>query len=376
MDERIFLSPPQLTGRELHYIQQAFDDNWIGPLGPYVEAFEQQLAEFVGVKRALAVSSGTAAIHLALETLGVGSGDTVLVSDFTFIGSANPIRYVGAQPWFVDSSESTWNMDPELLADSIEQATAIGRKPAVAIVVDIVGQSADYDPIRRICQAAGIPIIEDAAEALGATYRGAPAGGLGSIGVLSFNGNKILTTSTGGAVLADDDALIDHAFFLATQARDPAPHYEHSHVGYNYRMSSILAAFGKAQLESLDDFVEARRAIFDRYVAALGNIPGLSFMPEADYGVSNRWLTALTIDAGEFGHSRDDVIQILTDHNIEARPLWKPMHLQPVFAGMSVTGGAVSEALFADGLTLPSGSALRHDQQDKVSELIESLSIT
>jgi pyridoxal phosphate-dependent aminotransferase EpsN len=284
MDERIFLSPPQLTGRELHYVQQAFEDNWIGPLGPYVEAFEQQLAEVVGVKRALAVSSGTAAIHLALTTLGVRDGDTVLVSDFTFIGSANPIRYVGAQPWFVDSSESTWNMDPELLADAIEQATANGRKPAAAIVVDIVGQSADYDPIRRICQTAGIPIVEDAAEALGATYRGTPAGGLGSIGVLSFNGNKILTTSTGGALLADDDDLIDHAFFLATQARDPAPHYEHSHIGYNYRMSSILAAFGRAQLESLDDFVEARRAVFDRYVSALGNMPGVKFMPERGPG--------------------------------------------------------------------------------------------
>lgn len=375
MDERIFLSPPQLTGRELEYVQQAFEDNWIGPLGPYVEAFEQQLAEFVGVKRALAVSSGTAAIHLALKILGVGAGDTVLVSDFTFIGSANPIRYVGAQPWFVDSSESTWNMDPDLLADAIEQATAIGRKPSAAVVVDIVGQAADYDPIRRMCQTEGIPIIEDAAEALGATYRGAPAGGLGSIGVLSFNGNKIMTTSTGGALLANDDDLIDQAFFLATQARDPAPHYEHSHIGYNYRMSSILAAFGRAQLESLDDFVEARRTIFDRYVSALGNMPGITFMPEADYGVSNRWLTALTIDADEFGHDRDDVIRLLADHNIEARPLWKPMHLQPVFAGMSVTGGAVSEALFTDGLTLPSGSALRRDQQDKVSELIESLSV-
>jgi pyridoxal phosphate-dependent aminotransferase EpsN len=376
MDERIFLSPPQLTGRELHYVQQAFEDNWIGPLGPYVEAFEQQLAEVVGVKRALALSSGTAAIHLALKILGVGDGDTVLVSDFTFIGSANPIRYVGAQPWFVDSSESTWNMDPELLADAVDQATAIGRKPAAAIVVDIVGQSADYDPIRRICESAGIPIIEDAAEALGATYRGAPAGGLGSIGVLSFNGNKILTTSTGGALLADDDDLIDRAFFLATQARDPAPHYEHSHVGYNYRMSSILAAFGRAQLESLDDFVQARRAIFDRYVSALGNMAGVTFMPEADYGMSNRWLTALTIDVDEFGHSRDDIIRVLADHNVEARPLWKPMHLQPLFAGMSVTGGRVAEALFADGLTLPSGSALRHDQQDKVSELIGSLSLT
>jgi len=355
------------------YIQEAFDDNWIGPLGPHVEAFEQQLVEITGMKRALAVSAGTAAIHLALRTLGIGPGDLVLASSFTFIGSVAPLTYVGAEPWFIDSNEGTWNMDPESLADAIAQAAAAGRKPKAAIVVDIVGQCADYTPILEICSEAGIPIIEDAAEALGATYRGRPAGSFGKISILSFNGNKILTTSTGGAMLSNDDDLIDEAFFLATQARDPAPHYEHSTTGYNYRMSSILAAFGRAQLESLEERVDIRRGIFERYDAALGGIDGLEFMPEAEYGRANRWLTALTIDPARFGHDRDDVIRLLAEHNVESRPVWKPMHLQPVFAAASYTGGAVSERLFRDGLCLPSSSNMLPEQQDKVIELVASL---
>ena len=275
MAERIFLSAPHLTGREMGYIQEAFDDNWIGPLGPHVEAFEQQLVGIVGLKRALALSSGTAAIHLALRTLGIGTGDLVLASSFTFIGSVAPLPLVGAEPWFVDSNDATWNMDPERLAEAIEQATAAGRKPKAVIVVDIVGQCADYTPILEICAEAKIPIIEDAAEALGATYKGRPAGSFGKISILSFNGNKILTTSTGGAFLSDDDELVDQAFFLATQARDDAAHYEHSTTGYNYRMSSILAAFGRAQLEALEERVDVRRAIFKRYEAALAGLPGL-----------------------------------------------------------------------------------------------------
>lgn len=354
------------------YIQEAFDDNWIGPLGPHVEAFEQQLVDTVGKNRALALSSGTAAIHLALRTLGVQRGDLVLASSFTFIGSVAPLSDVGAEPWFVDSNESTWNMDPELLAVAIEQATARGKKPKAAIVVDIVGQCADYTPIREICTDAGIPIIEDAAEALGATYKGQPAGSFGKISILSFNGNKILTTSTGGAFLSDDDELVDQAFFLATQARDPAPHYEHSTTGYNYRMSSLLAAFGRAQLESLEDRVNVRRGIFDRYERALGHLPGLEFMPEAPYGRSNRWLTALTIDPAEFGCGYADVMQVLANNNIESRPVWKPMHLQPVFASAPHTGGAVSERLFANGLCLPSGSSLLPEEQDRVIDIVLS----
>ena len=355
------------------YIQQAFDDNWIGPLGPHVEAFEQQLIDIVGKKRALALSSGTAAIHLALRTMGIGRGDVVLASSFAFIGSVAPLSYVGAEPWFVDSNEATWNMDPQLLADAIEQATAQGKKPKAAIVVDIVGQCADYTPIMEICADAGIPIIEDAAEALGATYKGQPAGSFGKVSILSFNGNKILTTSTGGAFLSDEDDLVDEAFFLSTQARDPAPHYEHSTTGYNYRMSSLLAAFGRAQLEALEERVNVRRAIFDRYEEALGGLPGLEFMPEADYGRANRWLTALTLDPLEFGRSRSDLMKVLADNNIESRPVWKPMHMQPAFAQASHTGGAVSERFFADGLCLPSGSSLSTEQQDRVIEIVTSL---
>jgi pyridoxal phosphate-dependent aminotransferase EpsN len=283
---------------------------------------------------------------------------------------------VGAEPWFVDSNDETWNMDPALLADAIGQATAQGRKPKAAIVVDIVGQCADYTPILEVCDDAGIPIIEDAAEALGATYKGQAAGSFGRISILSFNGNKILTTSTGGAFLSDDEELVNQAFFLATQARDPAPHYEHSTTGYNYRMSSLLAAFGRAQLESLEERVDVRRGIYDRYEKALGGLPGLDFMPEADYGRSNRWLTALTINPNEFGRSYTDVMQLLADHNIESRPVWKPMHMQPAFASAPHTGGAVSERLFANGICLPSGSALRLDQQDRVIELVLSLAPT
>jgi pyridoxal phosphate-dependent aminotransferase EpsN len=368
--ERIFLSAPHLTGREQHYIQEAFDGNWIGPLGPHVEAFEDMLEKLTSVRRAVALSSGTAAIHLALETLGVGRGDTVLASSFTFIGSVAPLRYIGAEPWFVDSDTASWNMDPNLLAEAIRAALAAGKRPAAAIVVDIVGQCADYRPIREICAEAEIPIIEDAAEALGATYHGHPAGGFGRIGILSFNGNKILTTSTGGAFLTDDDQLADRAFFLATQARDPAPHYEHSEAGYNYRMSSLLAAFGRAQLEALDDRVETRRAIFERYVAGLGDLEGISFMPEAPYGRSNRWLTAALIDAASFGATNHEVMAALAEHNVESRPLWKPMHMQPAFAGSPVAGGSVSEHLFDHGLCLPSGSALLPEEQDRVIEIV------
>jgi pyridoxal phosphate-dependent aminotransferase EpsN len=307
--------------------------------------------------------------------LGVGRGDLVLASSFTFIGSVAPLRLVGAEPWFVDSDAESWNMDPHLLATAVADAAAHGRRPAAAIVVDIVGQSADYDPIREICAEHGIPIIEDAAEALGATYKDQPVGGFGTVGILSFNGNKILTTSTGGAFLSDDSDLVDRAFFLATQARDPAPHYEHSQTGFNYRMSSLLAAFGRAQLETLDDRVAKRRAIFSRYELALGDLPGLSFMPEAGYGRSNRWLTAVLVDPAAFGATNAQVMDELAQHNIESRPLWKPMHLQPVFAGAPATTSGVSERLFSRGFCLPSSSSLRADQQDAVIELVRNMAV-
>ncbi|HHC09106.1 MAG TPA: pyridoxal phosphate-dependent aminotransferase [Actinobacteria bacterium] len=366
MDGRIFLSAPEVTGDELRYVAAAIEENWIGPLGPHVEAFEREVAEATGVSRAVAVSSGTAAIHLALEVLGVGAGDTVVASTFTFIGSVAPLRLVGARPWFVDSESRSWNMDPELLAAAIEEATRRGRRPRAAIVVDIVGQCADWDPIVEICGEAEIPIIEDAAEALGATYRGRPAGSFGTVGIVSFNGNKILTTSTGGALLSDDDGLLDEAFYLATQARDPAPHYEHSRTGFNYRMSSLLAAFGRAQLADLPRRVERRRAIFERYRRELGDLPGISFMPEADFGRANRWLTAILVDREAFGMGPLELMAHLAARDIEARPLWKPMHLQPVFRDEPVTGGRVAEDLFARGLALPSGSGLTTDEQTRV----------
>ncbi len=372
MDDRVFLSAPEVSGEELRLIEQAISDNWIGPLGPYVEYFEHQLEEIVGVQRALAVSSGTAAIHLALEVLGVGRGDLVLASSFTFVGSVAPLRLVGADPWFVDSDAESWNMDPSLLDAAIKSAHAQGRNPAAAIVVDIVGQTADYDPIRAICDEAGIPIIEDAAEALGATYHGQPAGSFGKIGILSFNGNKILTTSTGGAMLSDDEQLIDRAFFLATQARDPAPHYEHSQTGFNYRMSSLLAAFGRAQLDTLSERVDKRRAIFDRYRAGLDDLPGLTFMPEAGFGRSNRWLTAALIEPEVFGVDNAQIMGALADRNVESRPVWKPMHLQPVFATAPATTSGVSERLFAQGLCLPSSSSLTPDEQDRVIDIVRS----
>lgn len=370
MGERIFLSAPDVTGRELEYIGQAIADNWIGPLGPYVERFEAELATQTGMRRALGLSSGTAAIHLALDVLGVTRGDLVLASSFTFVGSVAPLRLVGADPWFVDSSDATWNMDPELLEAAIAESRRHGRDPAAVIVVDIVGQCADYEPIRAICDAAGIPIIEDAAEALGASYHGRPAGNFGDVSILSFNGNKIMTTSTGGALLSNVDEYVEKAFFLATQARDPAPHYEHSETGYNYRMSSLLAAFGLAQLEGLDDRVARRRAIFDTYCEELGDLPGITFMPEAPYGISNRWLTAMLVDPDESGVSGSTLMGALAEDNIESRPLWKPMHMQPVFASAEATISGVSERLFARGVCLPSSSNLQRDQQDRVIQAV------
>jgi pyridoxal phosphate-dependent aminotransferase EpsN len=370
--ERILLSPPFLTGEERVFLEQALDSNWIAPLGPEVEAFEREIALAVGTEYALATVSGTAAIHLALRALGVTAGDIVLCSSFTFVGSVAPVRYLGAKPWFIDSDQRSWNMDPFHLEEAIERATAIGRPPAAVIAVDLYGQCADYGQIEPICADAGIPLIEDAAEALGAEYGARPAGGLGNVGVLSFNGNKIITTSGGGALLSDDADLVERAFFLANQARDPAPHYEHSTLGYNYRLSNLLAAVGRGQLATLTERVQARRRVIETYQLLLADVPGISFMPEASYGRSNRWLTTLTIEESEFGASRDDVIRVLGRAGVEARPVWKPMHLQPVFAGSPVFGGAVSESLFAAGLCLPSGTGLRSDQQEHICELIRS----
>ena len=331
MPKRIFLSPPHMGGEELRFVQEAFQSNYIAPLGPQVDAFEREFAERTGLRHAVAVSSGTAAMHLALRTLGVGSGDEVMASTLTFIGSVTPILFQGAVPVFIDADRTSWNMDPDLLAEELEACRKRGRLPKAVIPTDLYGQCADLDRILAACAPHDIPVVSDAAEALGATYKGRSPGQGARAVIFSFNGNKIITTSGGGMLAADDKELIETARFLSTQARDPAPHYEHSQLGYNYRMSNILAAIGRGQLRALDERVEAKRRIFEFYRHALGDLPGIEFMPEASYGQCTRWLTVIQITPDEFGADRETVRLALEEENIESRPLWKPMHLQPVF---------------------------------------------
>jgi dTDP-4-amino-4,6-dideoxygalactose transaminase len=364
--QRVYLSAPHLGELEEEYVREAFATNWISPLGPHVDAFEREFAEHVGSGYAAALSSGTAALHLALQLCGVGRGDEVFVSTLTFTASVNPIRYLGANPVFIDSEPNSWNMDPELLVQALSERSRRGRMPKAVIAVHLYGQSADIEPILAACERHGVPLIEDAAEALGATYRMRSPGTFGKAGIFSFNGNKIITTSGGGMLVSEDAGLVAHARKLATQARDPAPHYEHSEIGYNYRLSNVLAGIGRGQLRVLDSRVAARRANFDFYRASLAGLPGIRMMPEADWGRHSRWLTCLTIDAAAAGAGRDDLRQALEAENIEARPVWKPMHLQPVFSGCETVGGAVAERLFSTGLCLPSGSSLRRVDLERV----------
>ena len=326
---RIYLSPPHMSGQEQARIAEAFASNYIAPLGPQVDAFEQAFAAKTGLPHALAVNSGTAAMHLAFRALGVGPGDTVFCSTLTFIASIAPAMQLGATPVFIDSDAASWCMDPVLLERAISGAAARGCLPRAVVAVDLYGQCCDMDRILAVCSPHGIPVIEDAAEALGATYKGAPAGQRGDLAAYSFNGNKIITTSAGGMLVSRDPARIEKCRFWANQAREPAPHYEHSEIGHNYRMSNILAAVGCAQLDALESRVAAKRAIFDRYVSRLGGLPGVSFMPEAPYGRCSRWLTVMQLGAN--GATPDDLRLALEEENIEARPVWKPMHLQPVF---------------------------------------------
>ena len=367
---RVYLSPPELTGRELTMLGEAVASGWIAPLGPHVDAFEAETARRVDMPHAVALSSGTAALHLALLVLGVGRGDTVWTSTLTFAATANAIVYAGATPVFIDSERASWNLDPGLVAEALDRAAREGALPRALIGVDLYGQCADWDPIVLACRRHGVAIIEDAAEALGATYRGRPAGSLGDLSILSFNGNKIITTSGGGMLLATQKSWIDRARHLATQAREPVRHYEHKEIGYNYRLSNLLAAVGRAQLADLDRRVDARRGIQARYRAGLGDLPGWSFMPEASFGRATFWLTCATIDAGAFGASRDQVIERLAALDIEARLVWKPLHLQPAFTGVHVFRGPTAEALFRDGLCLPSGSSLTQADQDRVIEAV------
>jgi pyridoxal phosphate-dependent aminotransferase EpsN len=359
-----------MGGTEQELVADAFASNWIAPLGPHVDAFEREFAETVGSPHAAALSSGTAAIHLALILAGVGKGDEVIVSSLTFSASVNPILYVGATPLFVDSERTSWNIDPALLAQALRDRARAGRLPKAVLVVHLYGQSADLDPIVEACREHGVTLIEDAAEALGATYKGRCPGTLGRTGIFSFNGNKVITTSGGGMLVSDDPELIARARKLATQARDPAPHYEHSEIGYNYRLSNVLAAIGRGQLRVLADRVAARRRNFGFYARELGGLPGVELMPEAPWGTHSRWLTCLTIDPAAFGADREVLRLAFEEENIEARPVWKPMHLQPVFARHECVGGEVAADLFERGLCLPSGSNLETGDLERVCEVV------
>ncbi|MGE0772968.1 MAG: DegT/DnrJ/EryC1/StrS family aminotransferase [Cyclobacteriaceae bacterium] len=366
--ERIYLSPPHMSGREMEYVKEAFELNWVAPAGPHIDRFEKRLSEYVGVPHCVALSSGTAAIHLALIELGVSQGDEVLCSTFTFIGSCNPILYAGATPVFIDSEEDTWNMDPQLLREGIIDRTRKGKRPKAIIVVHLYGNPARIRDIMSIAREFDIPVIEDAAEALGSEYEGKKLGSFGDIGIFSFNGNKIITTSGGGAMVSHNRGWIDHARFLSTQARDPAPHYEHSQIGYNYRLSNVSAAIGLGQLEVIDDRVAQRRTIFDKYRHELANMPGLSFQQELRSAKSNRWLTTILLRSLE---EREKVRLALEAENIESRPLWKPMHLQSVCKNAPVYEQGASARCFEVGLCLPSGSGLLKAELAIVSQLIK-----
>ena len=368
--KRIYLSPPHLNGAERELVLQALNSNWVTTLGPEVEAFEQDMCDRLGVSAALALSSGTAAIHLALLTLGVQRSDCVFCSDLTFVASANPIIYCGAEPVFIDSDTKSWNMDPALLEQALEAHAKENRLPKAVIVVDLYGQAADFRAIREICAHYGVPVVEDAAEALGATYEGKPCGTHGVIGILSFNGNKIITTSGGGMLLSDRTEYVTKARHLATQAADAYPFYHHSSIGFNYRLSNILASLGRAQLVNLDSKVARRREINAFYQQALAEYPGIAFMPEAPYGLSNRWLTCITVDPLELGVGQEDIRLHLETRNIQCRQIWNPMHLQPLYKDCRTFGGGVSADLFEHGLCLPSGSSMSEEDLERVIEAI------
>jgi len=378
---RIYLSSPHMGGSEQKYINRAFESNWISSLGPNIDAFERSLEEHLGIKDVAALSSGTAAIHLALIMLGVGPGDCVIVQGFTFSATINPVVYLGATPILIDSETDTWNMDPGLLEEAIldclegrrgNKAGMTGRKPKAIIPVHLYGMPANMDKIMTIARKYDIPVIEDAAEAMGSRYKGKHVGTFGEIGILSFNGNKIITTSGGGALVSDITEYVHKARFLATQARDKAPHYQHSQIGYNYRMSNILAGIGRGQMEVLEQRIIQRRANWEFYKEKLGNIKGISFNeePSPEY-FSNRWLTTILIDPEFTGTNKDEIRITLEKEDIETRPLWKPMHKQPVFSRYPSYTNSISENLFNRGLCLPSGSNMTDEDRARVVEAIQ-----
>lgn len=368
---KIWLSSPHMCGKEQAFVNDAFETNWIAPLGPHVDGFEHDLEQFTGAAYASALSSGTAALHLALIMLGVQRDDTVICQSFTFSASANPILYQCAIPVFVDSERETWNMDPNVLEDAIVRLIAEGRKPKAVILVHLYGMPAKVNEIMAVCNQYNIPLIEDAAEALGSTYHHEACGTFGRLGVLSFNGNKIITTSGGGALLSSDEALIKQSRFLATQAREAAPHYQHAQIGYNYRLSNVCAAIGRGQMTVLQDRINQRRYNYDYYKRALAHVQGFYFLDEPNGSISNRWLTTVLIHPKENGGiTREDIRLALEKENIESRPLWKPMHMQPVFESAMYMGGHVAEDLFNHGLCLPSGSNLSDLDLERVVQSI------
>lgn len=376
-NQKIWLSSPHMGDHEMKFVQEAFDTNWISPVGPHISRFEQELAVYNGVAHAAALGSGTAAIHLALIVLGVSRGDEVICSSFTFSASCNPIVYQGATPVFVDSEEETWNMDPALLERAILDRQAVtGKLPKAIIVVHLYGMPARIEAIMGIAKKYSIPVVEDAAEAIGSHVNGKKLGTFGDLGVFSFNGNKIITTSGGGALVSEDKAWIEHARFLATQARDQAPHYQHSQIGYNYRLSNICAGIGRGQLMVLNDRIASRRANYAFYEQALANLPYITFIPEPHGYFSNRWLTTILIQGSDDQSYRESLRIALDAENIESRPLWKPMHLQPVFQHCPAYVNGVSERLFDTGLCLPSGSNLSNSDLHRVVQVLGRVPVT
>jgi pyridoxal phosphate-dependent aminotransferase EpsN len=370
-ERRIFLSVPHLGGSEERYVREAIATNWLSTVGPNIDAFEAEFSRRIGLP-AVAVGSGTAALHLGLRLLDVGPGDEVLSPTLTFVASVNPIVYLGGTPVFLDSERSSWNLDPNLLEDALRARARVKQRVKAIVAVHLFGQSADLDPIMELSARYGVPVIEDAAEALGTLYKGRPAGTIAPVGAFSFNGNKIITTTGGGMLVSHDPEWVRKARFWSTQARDPGLAYEHSEVGYNYRMSNVLAGIGRGQLEVLDDRIERRRAIAFRYRGAFADLPGIELMPQAEYGLHTNWLSCFLIDEDAFGASRDELIAGLDRANVESRPVWKPMHLQPLYRSAERFGGAVAEDLFARGICLPSSSSLTAGDQDRVVSAVRA----
>ena len=371
--ERIFLSAPHMSGREMDYVQQAFESNYIAPVGPQLNQFEAKFLETTGFQHCVAVSNGTSAIHLLLRSLGVGEGDIVLGSTLTFVGSVSPVSYQNAELVFIDSDKGSWNMDPNLLESEIKSLMKQGKKPAAVIPTELYGQPCELDDIVEICEPHEIPVICDSAESLGADYKNRPVGRAARAATYSFNGNKIITTSGGGMIASDDEQLVQHCRYLATQARQPVLHYDHHEIGFNYRMSNILAAIGIGQLEVLPDRVARKRSIFSQYKTRLAELHGISMMPDSKNGNSTRWLSVIVIDEKQFGANPLKIIEALEEQNIESRPVWQPLHRHKAFAACRCVGGEVAMSLYEQGVCLPSGTAMTDSQVDRVCDIIQAL---